>query len=92
MVCDSGCIIMLSSNPNNKGKKEEEKSKIERNKIKIKSIVCNSNTNFVTTLSKLTGLTNCFFWKIYVKSTLTLITYSSTVFTTEDMLNTLILS
>jgi len=34
---------------------------------------------------KLTGSANYLFWKIYIKSTLTLITYSYTVFTAEDM-------
>ena len=48
-------------------------------------------TNFVTTLSKLTSSANYLFWKIYIKSTLTLITYSYTIFTVEDMLNTLAL-
>ena len=37
--------------------------------------------NFIAILSKLTGLANYLFWKIHVKSTLALITYSSTVIT-----------
>ena len=47
--------------------------------------------NFVATLPKLTGPTNYSFWKIYVKSTFTLITYLKAVFTTNDMLNTSVL-
>ena len=48
--------------------------------------------NFITTLPKHTSPTNYFFWKICVKSTLTLITYPKVVFTTHNMLNTLELS
>ena len=47
--------------------------------------------NFVATLLKLTSPTSYPFQKIYVKSTLTFITYSKAVFTTEDMLNALAL-
>ena len=43
--------------------------------------------NFVATLFKLTSPANYSFWKIYIKLTLTLIIYSNTIFTTEDMLN-----
>ena len=48
--------------------------------------------NFVITLPKLTGCTNYPFWKIHVKLALTLIIHSDIIFTTEDMLNTLVLS
>ena len=48
--------------------------------------------NFIIALPKLTGLTNCLFWKIHVKLAFTLITYFKIVFTVEDMLNTLALS
>ena len=48
--------------------------------------------NFVATLSKLTGFVDYLFWKICIKSTLTLITYSGALFTAEDMLNALVLS
>jgi len=40
----------------------------------------------------LTSPTDYLFWKICIKSTLALIIYSGTVFTTEDILNTLTLS
>ena len=49
-------------------------------------------TNFVTTLSKLTSSADYLFWKICIKSTLALITYSKTIFTTEDILNASALS
>ena len=49
-------------------------------------------TNFVTTLSKLTGLADYYFQKICIKLALVLIIYPGTVFTAEDMLNTLALS
>jgi len=45
--------------------------------------------NFIIALSKLTGLTNCLFWKIHVKLAFTLITHFEIVFTIQDMLNTL---
>jgi len=48
--------------------------------------------NFVTTLSKLTSPADYPFWKIHVKSTLALITYSEAIFTADDMLNVLVLS
>ena len=48
--------------------------------------------NFIITLPKLTGPTSYPFWKICVKSTLTLIIYSRAIFTTNDMLNALELS
>jgi len=48
--------------------------------------------NFVATLSKLTGLANYLFWKIYVKSIFALIIYFGAIFTAKDMLNTLVLS
>jgi len=48
--------------------------------------------NFVTTLSKLTSPADYSFWKIHVKSTLALITYSEAIFTADDMLNVLVLS
>ena len=48
--------------------------------------------NFITTLFKLTGSVNYFFWEIYVKLILALIIYSRVVFTAEDMLNTLAFS
>jgi len=47
--------------------------------------------NFVTTLPKLTSPTDYPFWKIHVKSTLALITYSEAIFTAHDMLNALAL-
>jgi len=47
--------------------------------------------NFVTILSKLTGSANYLFWKIHVKLALALTTHSSTVFTAEDIMNTLAL-
>jgi len=47
--------------------------------------------NFVTIFPKLTSPTNYFFKKICVKLILILITYSETIFTTEDMLNVLAL-
>jgi len=43
--------------------------------------------NFFATLFKLTDLANYFFWEIYIKSTLSLIIYSGTIFTAEDMLD-----
>ena len=43
--------------------------------------------NFFATLFKLTDPANYSFWEIYIKSTLSLIIYSDTVFTAEDMLN-----
>ena len=49
-------------------------------------------TNFVTTLSKLTGLADYYFQKICIKLALVLIIDPGTVFTAEDMLNTLALS
>jgi len=48
--------------------------------------------NFVATLPKLTSLADYSFWRIHIKSTLALITYSRTVFITDDMLNALALS
>jgi len=48
--------------------------------------------NFIATLSKLTGLADYFFWRIYVKLALALITYSEAIFTTEDMLSALAFS
>ena len=47
--------------------------------------------NFIAILPKLTSFTNYLFWKIHVKSALTLITYFSAIFTTGDMLNALAL-
>jgi len=47
--------------------------------------------NFITTLPKLTSLANYSFWKICIKSTLTLITYSRAIFIANNMLNTLAL-
>ena len=47
--------------------------------------------NFVTTLSKLTSLVDYLFWEIYVKLTHALIAYPRTIFTVQDMLNTLAL-
>ena len=47
--------------------------------------------NFITTLFKLTSLTNYLFWEIYIKLALALIIYSNTVFITEDILNTIAL-
>jgi len=47
--------------------------------------------NFFATLFKLTGPVNYSFWEIHIKSTLVLIIYPRAVFTTEDMLNTLVL-
>jgi len=41
---------------------------------------------------KISSPTDYPFWKIYVKSILTLITYSGAVFTANDMLNALALS
>ena len=35
--------------------------------------------NFIAILSKITSLVNYSFYKIYIKSTLTLITYSGTI-------------
>jgi len=48
--------------------------------------------NFIATLPKLTGLTDYFFWKIYIKSTFALITYFGAFFTAKNMLNALALS
>ena len=48
--------------------------------------------NFVITLPKLTSTTDYFFWKIHVKLTLALIIYPGAVFTTNDILNALVLS
>ena len=47
--------------------------------------------NFITTLPKLTGPVDYPFWKVHVKSTLTLIIYSRAVFTADNMLNALVL-
>ena len=47
--------------------------------------------NFVTTLSKLTGLADYPFQEICVKSTLVII-YLRAIFTAEDMLNALVFS
>ena len=44
--------------------------------------------NFVATLPKFTGPINYPFWEIYVKSTLTLITYPEVIFTANNILNT----
>ena len=48
--------------------------------------------NFVTTLSKLTGSIDYYFWEIHVKLNFALIVYSGTIWTTKYMLNTLTLS
>ena len=48
--------------------------------------------NFITILSKLTSSTDYSFWEICIKSTLTFIIYSRTVFTTNNILNALALS
>ena len=43
--------------------------------------------NFITTVSKLTSLADYLFWKICVKPVFAFITYHSTFFTVEDILN-----
>ena len=48
--------------------------------------------NFIATLPKLTGTADYSFWKIHIKSTFALITYFEAIFTTDDMLNFLVLS
>jgi len=48
--------------------------------------------NFIATLLKLTSPADYFFWKIHIKSTFALIIYFEAVFTTNDILNILILS
>jgi len=45
--------------------------------------------NFVTILPKLTDSVDYSFWEIYVKLTFALIAYSSTIWTTKNMLNVL---
>jgi len=48
--------------------------------------------NFIATLLKLTSPADYFFWEIHIKSTFALIIYFEAVFTTNDILNILILS
>jgi len=48
--------------------------------------------NFIATLPKLTGTADYSFWEIHIKSTFALITYFEAIFTTDDMLNVLVLS
>jgi len=48
--------------------------------------------NFIATLLKLSGFTDYSFYEIHVKSAITLIIYSSTVFTAKDMLNVFVLT
>jgi len=48
--------------------------------------------NFIATFSKLIDLADYPFWKICIKLNFASITYSSIVFTAEDMLNTSALS